>query len=140
MKLDISRVDVWAATIEDKPGGLAGKLSTLRDAGANLEFVLARRDSKHVGQGVVFLTPLKGAKQTAAAKAAGFHRTASLHDVRVQGPNKAGVGAKITCALAEAGLNLRGLSAAVIGKKYVLHLALDNEADAKKAVKALKKL
>ncbi len=29
MKLDITRVDVWAAGIEDRPGGLAQKLDAL---------------------------------------------------------------------------------------------------------------
>jgi hypothetical protein len=140
MKLDISRVNVWAATIEDRPGSLAGKLAALRAAGADLQFVLARRDAKCPGCGVVFVTPLTGAKQQAAAKAAGFHKTASMHDVCVAGANKPGAGAVITAALAEAGLNLRGLSAAVIGRKFVLHVALDSEADAKAAVKTLKKL
>ena len=43
MKVNIARVDVWAATIEDQPGGLAGKLAALAKAGADLEFVVARR-------------------------------------------------------------------------------------------------
>jgi hypothetical protein len=37
MELSVERVDVWAATIEDKPGGLAKVLSALRDAGADLQ-------------------------------------------------------------------------------------------------------
>ena len=60
MKLKVNRSDVWAATIEDKPGGLANKLEALAKVGANLEFVLARRTPERgPGQGVVFLTPLK---------------------------------------------------------------------------------
>ena len=35
MDLLVERVDVWAATIEDRPGGLAQALATLRDAGAD---------------------------------------------------------------------------------------------------------
>ncbi len=34
--LIVEHVDVWAAPIEDKPGGLAVVLGTLRGAGANL--------------------------------------------------------------------------------------------------------
>jgi hypothetical protein len=42
--------------------------------------------------------------------------------------------------LAEKGLNLRGLSAAAIGKKFVAHIAVDSASDAAKAVRALKGL
>lgn len=43
---DLDVVDVWAARIEDKPGGLADKLAVLAAAGAKLEFVgqLRRRN------------------------------------------------------------------------------------------------
>ena len=43
MDLQVERVDVWAATIPDQPGSLAQVLSVLRDAGADLKFVVARR-------------------------------------------------------------------------------------------------
>jgi hypothetical protein len=36
----------------------------------------------------------------------------------------------IAAALADAGLNVRGLSAAAIGKTFVTHVALDSAADA----------
>jgi len=83
---------------------------------------------------------LKGAKQIKAAEAAGFQKTESLHSLRVEGSDKAGMGAKLTRALAEAGINLRGLSAAALGKRYVTHLALDTAQDAAKAAAVLKKL
>jgi len=140
MALSVSRVDVWAATIVDRPGALAEKLAALAEAGANLEFVIARRESSKPGTGVVFVTPIKGAGQVKAAKKAGFARTASLHSVRAGGPDKPGQGAKITQALAAAGINLRGLSAAAIGKAFVAHLAFDSAADAAKAMKVLKRL
>jgi len=140
MALKVKLVDVWAASIKDKPGGLADKLRALADAGAALEFVIARRSPEKKGTGVVFLTPLKGAKQLAAAKKAGFKKTRTLRSVRIEGPDKAGVGAKITEALAEARINLRGLSAAAIGKKFVGYIALDKVSDAKKAMAVLKKL
>ena len=140
MKLKVSRTDTWAATIDDRPGGLADKLAALAAAGANLEFIIARRAPEQRGSGVVFVTPLKGAKQFKAAEAAGFQKTSSLHSVRVEGADKPGMGAKLTSALAEAGLNLRGLSAAAFGKSYVTYLALDTAQDAAKALTVLKKL
>jgi hypothetical protein len=140
MALTVSRVDVWAATIVDRPGGLAEKLDALAASGANLEFVIARRESSQPGTGVVFVTPIKGAAQAKAAKKAGFGKTTRLHSVRAGGPDKPGQGAKITKALAGAGINLRGLSAAAIGKAFVGHLAFDTAADAAKAMRVLKKL
>ncbi len=138
MKLQVSKVDVWAATIHDQPGGLAEKLSALAEAGANLEFVIARRESSKPGTGVVFVTPLKGAKQTNAAKKAGFAKTDSLHSVRAEGTDKPGLGAAMTEGLAAKGINLRGLSAAAIGRKCIVHLALDSAEDAKKAMSVLR--
>jgi len=140
MALTVNRVDVWATRLKDEPGSLNAKLAALADAGADLEFVIARRAPEKKGSAVVFVTPIKGAKQAAAAKKAGFSKTKTLHSVRIEGANKAGCGAQITGALAEAGINLRGLSAAAIGNKFVAHLALDTTADATKAMRVLKKL
>jgi hypothetical protein len=42
--------------------------------------------------------------------------------------------------LAESGLNVRGLSAAAIGSKFVAYVALDTAAEAAKAVRILRKL
>ena len=140
MKLNVSRTDTWAATIEDRAGGLADKLAALAAAGANLEFIIARRAPERRGSGVVFATPLKGAKQIKAAEAAGFQKTKSLHSLRVEGVDKPGMGAKLTQALAEAGINLRGLSAAALGKRHITHVALDTAKDAAKAVAVLRKL
>jgi hypothetical protein len=140
MKLSVSRTDTWATVIDDRPGGMADKLAALTAAGANLEFIIARRAPEQRGSGVLFVTPLKGAKQIKAADAAGFQKTESLHSLRVEGADKPGMGAKLTQALAEAGINLRGLSAAAVGKRYVSHLALDTAADAAKTIAVLKKL
>jgi len=139
MAMKVSKVDVWAAGIKDRPGALADKLSALAAAKANLAFVIARRTSKAPG-GVVFVTPLKGARQLAAARKAGFKRTGSLHSLRVDGPDRSGIGAKMTAALAEAGINLRGLSAAAIGKQFAAYFAFDKVADAARAARLLKKV
>ena len=140
MKLDVSRVDVWAASIEDRPGGLAEKLDALAKAGANLEFAIARRAPDKPGTGVVFVTPIKGARQGKAAKQAGFAKTASLNGVRIAAADRPGLGAKLTKQLAEAAINLRGLSAATIGKRAIFHLAFDSAADANKAMRLLKQI
>jgi hypothetical protein len=140
MALKVTRVDTWAATIEDRPGGLARKLKALAEGGANLEMVIARRRPGRPGQGVVYATPIKGARVIRAAKAAGFSKAAAMHSVRAEGPDKPGLGARIALALAGAGVNLRGLSAAAIGKKCVVYLAVDTTDDAATAAGVLKKI
>jgi len=140
MALKAKRVDTWAAAIEDQPGGLAAKLNALADARVNLEFVIARRAPDKPGTGVVFVTPIQGAAGTRAARAAGFAKTDTLHTVRAEGPDKRGEGARIAQALAEKGLNLRGLSAAAISKKFICHIAVDTATDAAKVVRILQRL
>ena len=138
MALKAKRVQIWVAGMKDKAGALAKKLAGLAEAGAQLEFVLARRAPEKPGKGVVFVAPLRGAKQQAAAKKLKIRKSKSVFAVRVEGPDKPGLGAKITGALGEAGINLRGMSAAVIGKRFVLHLALDSAKDAAKALRVVK--
>ncbi|MFH0966052.1 MAG: ACT domain-containing protein [Planctomycetota bacterium] len=140
MALLISREDVWVAAIEDRPGALAAKLAVLADAGTQLEFLIARRAPDRPGTGVVFITPVKGAAQLAAAAKVGFRKSASMHSVRVEGPDKPGLGAKLTREIASQGVNLRGLSAAVVGRRFVAHFAADSSADAGKIAKVLKRL
>ena len=138
MKLKITRADIWAASLEDRPASLAGKLEALEKAGANLEFIMARRAYEEPGTGVVFLAPLEGDAQTKAAAAAGFHRTEALHSVRIEGADSPGLASKVTRRIAGAGINLRGYSASVIGNQFVAYLALDDEDTAAQVVKALK--
>src|ERR1035441_3580284 len=107
MKLKVNRMDTWAAAIDDRPGGVADKLAALAAAGVNLELIIARRAPEQRGSGVVFVTPLKGDKQIKAAGGAGFQKTDSLHTLRVQGADKPGTCAKVTKALAEAGMRRR---------------------------------
>ncbi len=140
MALKVTQVTVWAVGMKDEPGALAAKLSTLAQAGVNLEFVIARRAPEEPGTSVGFVTPIEGEAQVAAAKAAGFTTTDSLHSVRIEGPDAPGTGARLTGALGEAGINLRGLSAAAIGGSMVCYLALDTADAAAQAMDILQNL
>ena len=140
MPFKAERVDTWAASIEDKPGSLASKLSALASAGVNLEFVIGRRAPEKPAKGVVFVTPIKGSNGSRVARQAGFEKTNSLHTIRIEGSDKAGQVAKITQALADKGLNVRGLSAAAIGKTFVTHIALDTAANATTAARIIRAL
>lgn len=138
MDLLVELVDVWAAAIEDKPGGLAAVLGALRDAGADLQFIIARRDSEKSGTGVVFVTPLQGDREIQVAAQVGFNVTQSVHSVRIMGADQRGIAAELTQKLADAGINLRGFSASALGTQFVAYLALDSRDDARKAMEVLK--
>lgn len=137
MDLIVEAVEVWAASIKDKVGGLARLLAGLRDAGADLDFILARRTPEKPGLGVVFVTPLRGDREVEAAAQLGFNVSNSVRSVRIEGDNRPGVTAEITEKLAAAGISLRGLSASVSGARFVIFIGLDSAEDAKKALDIL---
>ena len=139
MDLLVERADVWAASIPDKPGGLAGLLAILREAGADLQFIIARRAPEKPGTGVVFVTPLQSGRELRAAAVVGFNVTQTLHSVRIMGPDRPGVAAELAQKLAEGGINLRGFAASVIGPQFVAYVGLDSLEDANKAVEILEK-
>lgn len=140
MALKISKVELWSAAIDDRAGGAADKIEPLAKAGANFEFVFARRTPEQPGQGILFLTPVKGAKVSQAAQAAGFGKSITMHSVRIEGANKAGVTVKVMRALASAGISFRALSASAIGKRFVSFVALDSAEDAARAAALLRKI
>jgi len=135
----VERVDVWASTIEDTPGGLADVLEALREAGADLRSIIARRSPEAPGKGVVFVTPLQGDREISAAAQVGFNVARSLHSVRIMGQDRPGIAAELTRKLAEGGVNLRGFSASVIGTQFVAYAAVDRLDDANKAIAILAK-
>jgi len=62
-----------------------------------------------------------------------------LYGLRIEGPDRCGLGADVTRAVAGQGINLRGASAAALGKKTVIYLAFDAQADVDAAMKVVKK-
>lgn len=140
MALIVKRTDTWAAQIEDTPGSLANKLEALSKAGVNLQFIIARRAPDKPGTGVVFVTPISGAAGVRAARAAGFRKTEHLQTLQVQGTDKRGQGARLTQALADAGINLRGVSGAALGTRFVGYIAVDTKPEAAKAMRVLRAL
>jgi predicted amino acid-binding ACT domain protein len=116
---------------------LARVLEALNNAGAQLEFVLARRASEHTSR--VFLHPIKGAKQKQAAAEVGLVTAGGMHALRLDGPDRPGLGAELTRAIADQGINLRGVSAAAIGKTSTTYFAFDNADDAEQAAKVIRK-
>ncbi|MEP0846546.1 MAG: amino acid-binding protein [Phycisphaerae bacterium] len=121
MSYEISQVDIWAGTIEDRSGGAARVLKCLSQAGADLEFVIGRPTPDEPGKGILYVSPLTSDGQRRAAEAAGLRRS-GIHVLRVTGPDRPGLVADTTLALAEQGVNLGGLTSAVLAGQVVLYL------------------
>jgi len=139
MALKVSKVDVWTTTIEDRSGGLGEKVAPLAEAGANFEFVFARRTPENPGKGLAMVYPVKGGKVVKAALAAGWEKSTTISALRIEGGNKAGVGAKMLKSLSDAGISFRGLSAAAVGRTFVCYVALDSVDDATRAAAVLRR-
>ncbi len=77
MRVDVSRVDIWSALIEDRPGALAEKLDALAQSDIDLEFIISRRSHTKPGTGIVYVTPIKGPVRIKAAREAGFEKDPS---------------------------------------------------------------
>jgi hypothetical protein len=139
MALKVTKAEFWVGDIPDRPGGLANVLKTLSDAGANLEGVIARRQPDKPGKGVVFLTPLKGGKVRTAGRSVKLKTVPTVAGLRVEGPDKPGTGERLTRALAEAGISLRGVSMMSLGSRFVAYFGFDSSDDASKAARILRR-
>ena len=137
MGLFVESVDVWAAPILDRPGGLAEALKVLHDAGADLQCIISRRAPDQPGKGVVFVTPLQGDQEIAAAAQVGFSASHKVHSVRVMGRDRPGIAATVAQKIAETGVNLRGFSSVVAGTQFIAYLAVDSREDADRIIKVL---
>lgn len=140
MNLELTRVDVWATEIDDKPGALALKLRAIADYGTDLDCVIARREHDRPGKGVMFVSPLNSRPAVENADQVGLRRNAGTPTLKIEGPNQAGMGATLTKTIGDAGVNMHGLSAMKVGHHFVCYIGFDSESDLETAEAALKKL
>ena len=138
MPYEVKKLDVWIGDLDDRAGGLASRLEGLAEAGVDLQFLIARRQPQQAGKGVVFLSGISGAKAIKAATAAGLKKSSEVFALGVEGPNKPGACYQLTRRLADAGINLRGVSAGVMGRKFLLFLAFDSADDATTAARLVR--
>jgi hypothetical protein len=140
MSFKMQRVHLFHAEIEDKPGGVSAKLKKLAEAGAHLEYVSSERSATKPGAGDLYVAPLTGTAELAAAKAVGLHEVSAPIVMRVEGDDKAGLGGRLTQAWELAGINLHGLVMSVIAGKFVGYATFDTVADANTAATILAEL
>lgn len=134
----VERVHVWSASLVDKPGGLSTILRGLDEAGADLDFIIARRAPEKPGTGVVFLSPLRGDREVRAASTLGFNLSSSIAAVRIEADNEPGAASRLADLIADEAINIRGFSGAVIGRRYIAYIGFDSPVDANKAVDLIK--
>lgn len=137
MSFKMGRVHLWSGEVEDQAGGTASKLAFLAQAGANLEYVFTKRLGDRPGKGVLYVTPITGPTQVAAARAGGLTETDTPVVHRIEGTNEAGLASQLTQAWALAGISFQGLTMAVVGHQFVGYAAFDSVTDANKAAKIL---
>ncbi len=137
MSFKLDRVHIWSGEVADRAGGVASKLALLAQAGANLEYVLTRRQADKPGTGILFVAPLTGPVQLRAARAAGLAETSDPVVLRVEGDNQAGLAHRLTQQWALANINVQGLSMAVLKDKFVGYVAFDSVIDANRAAAIL---
>jgi len=137
MAVKVKRITLWRKELENRAGTLAGTLEPLAKAGADLQIVMGYRYPVEGAKAAVELYPIANKKATAAAQGAGL-MPSTIAALLVEGDNRAGIGNRISQAIAEAGINLDFLVAQVIGRKYAAVIGFENEADADRATALIK--
>ena len=140
MSFKMQRVHVFHAEVDDKPGGISGKLKKLAEAGAHLEYVYSQRSLNKAGHGDLYVAPLHGANELAAAREAGMHAVTEPIVMRVEGDDKTGLGGRLTQAWEMAGINLHGLVMSVVGGRFIGYATFDSVQDANNAARILAEL
>jgi hypothetical protein len=136
----IKKFPIWSVEIDDVEGATTGLFKLLADAGANIEFALGRPQTERPGKAILFVSPIKGKEQEAAARQADFIPRPDVVGIQVQGPNKVGGNFRLTAALAHANLAVRALLTTVDDDRFTAVFALNSDKDADEAAKVLRKV
>ena len=126
-------MSTWRCRLNRRQNG------NLRSSLSDTSRVASLRASEKPGATVVFLSSLGGPDGERAAEQQGFSKSTSITSLRIEGRDRSGLSAQIARAVGNAGVNMRGVSAARMSGQAMIHIALDSVADADKARLALKK-
>jgi hypothetical protein len=117
---------------------LGKSLAPLAEAGADLQVVMGYHYHGAGDMAAIEVYPVSGKKAKTAAEAAGLCASA-IPTLLVEGDNKAGLGAAVAQAIAEAGINVGFLVAQVIGRKFSAVIGFEDEAASRQASTLIKK-
>jgi len=138
MPLTVKRITLWRADVQNEPGVLSRILEPLAAAGADLKVVMGYRFPTTPERSAVELYPVSGRRTTAAAGQAGL-AASDIPCLLVEGDNRAGWGAEMARALADAGINIAFLMAQVIGRRFAVAIGFEDDAAAAEAMKMIRK-
>jgi len=110
--MTVKNVQLWILHGTDRKGLLADTLEPLAAAGANLRVVMGYRYPAELDRAAVEVFPIEPAAEAAARKA-GF-QPSDTPCLLVEGDDRKGLGAEISRALANAGINMGFLVAETI--------------------------
>lgn len=140
MSFKMQRVHVFHTIVTDEPGGIAAKLKPLAEADAHLEYVYSQRTKNDPGKGDLYVAPIVGQAQLAAAKSVGLQEVNEPIVMRVEGDDTKGLGGRLTMAWEKAGINLHGMVMSVVNGRFVGYVTFDSVADGNKAATILAEL
>lgn len=138
MAVKVKRITLWRCEVENRVGALAQALDPFAGAGLGLQLVMGYRYPGNSTKAAIELYPVSGKKGAAAARAAGLSAT-SIPTLLVEGDDRAGLGAAMSRAMADAGIDMSFLVAQVVGRKYSAVVGFESEADAAKAASLIKR-
>jgi hypothetical protein len=137
MAFEITNAEIWTCEIEDRPNSLAERLADVVRAGANLDCAIVRPSDRRPGWAALYITPIEGPEQEWAALHSGFKKSASIHAIRVAGPDRAGLIAGIAGVVAAEHINISGLTGCGTGDRALVYLRFATPEEAAKAAKVL---
>jgi hypothetical protein len=138
MAYQVTLEHVWVGAIPDRPAALGEKLKELALGGINLELIIGRREMP--GRALLYISPLRTLDEIKRAERTGLSRENSMRTLRIEGPNRPGLGAKIAGALADAGINIASFTAAALGNLHVTNIGFDHPDDVDRAKAILEKV
>jgi hypothetical protein len=135
MAISVKKIPLWRREVPNRLGLLAQTLEPLSRSGANLQVIMGY----HMGdQAIIEVFPVTGKKGMAAAQQSGL-APSGPPALLVQGDNRAGLGATLARAIADAGINIHFLVAQVLGNRYSAVIGFGSDDDATRAVSIIKK-
>jgi hypothetical protein len=137
MAVTVKKITLWRKEVAHEAGALASVLEPLAQAGTSLRLVMGYAIPGESTRAAVEVFPVAGRKATAAARAAGASAS-PIACLLVEGDDRAGLGAAMARAVADAGVNISFMMAETIGRKFSAVFGFQGDADAATASKAIK--
>jgi len=139
MAVKIKHVSLWRTNVQNRPGVLAATLEPLAHARTDLKVVICSIHPTRTRRATLEIYPGAGARAEIAARAAGFSRSPTPV-LLVEGENRPGLAYAVANAIAWAGIDLRFLSAQVVGSRYSALLGFKTDQEARDTASLIRRV